>query len=154
MELIIDTEHSDLYANHSAAYAGDSGVDLFFPKGVVVKAKSSVLIDLEVKCEILCSGKNLGYYMYPRSSISKTPLRMSNSVGIIDAMYRHTLKVAVDNISDSDYYIYRGERLFQICNAQLSPMEVTLKKTEPTTRGEGFGSSNSNPPGLGDVRLP
>ena len=31
---------------------------------------------------------NCSYYLYPRSSISKTPLRMSNSTGIIDAGYR------------------------------------------------------------------
>ena len=28
------------------------------------------------------------YFMYPRSSISKTPLRLINSVGIIDKDYR------------------------------------------------------------------
>ena len=36
------------------------------------------------------------FYVYPRSSISKTPLRMANSVGIIDSGYRGNLKFAVD----------------------------------------------------------
>ena len=31
---------------------------------------------------------NTGFYLYPRSSISKTNLRLANSVGIIDAGYR------------------------------------------------------------------
>ena len=31
------------------------------------------------------SGKSCGYYLYPRSSIYKYPLRMANSVGIIDS---------------------------------------------------------------------
>ena len=29
--------------------------------------------------------KNISYYLYPRSSISKTPLILANQVGIIDA---------------------------------------------------------------------
>ena len=38
----------------------------------------------------------------PRSSISKTPLRMSNSVGLIDGGYRGEIMASVDNISDDD----------------------------------------------------
>ena len=39
------------------------------------------------------------YMLVPRSSISKTPLRMANSIGIIDAGYRGEIMAAVDNIS-------------------------------------------------------
>lgn len=66
---------------------------------------------------------------------------MSNSIGLIDSMYRHTLKVAVDNIGNSDYKINSGTRLFQICNPQLLPMSVTLGEVSDSTRGSGFGSS-------------
>ena len=53
------------------------------------------------------------YYLYPRSSISKTPLRLCNSVGIIDAGYRGNIMAFVDNI-DEDYDL--GTRLFQLCD--------------------------------------
>ena len=36
----------------------------------------------------------------PRSSISKTPLRLANAVGLIDAGYRGEIMAAVDNIKD------------------------------------------------------
>ena len=38
------------------------------------------------------------FLLLPRSSISKTPLRLSNSVGLIDAGYRGELQAPVDNI--------------------------------------------------------
>ena len=49
--------------------------------------------------------KNVSYYLYPRSSIIKTPLRMSNSVGIIDAGYRGNIIGCVDNIGDIPYTV-------------------------------------------------
>ena len=45
-----------------------------------------------------------------RSSISKTPLRMSNSIGLIDGGYRGELKVYVDNISDDPFELKKGNR--------------------------------------------
>ncbi len=36
-----------------------------------------------------------GFYLYPRSSISKTRMRLANSVGIINARYRDELIAAV-----------------------------------------------------------
>ena len=50
-------------------------------------------LDFMVSCSaqmVTDGGKcfNTGYYMYPRSSLSKTRLRLANSVGIIDAGYR------------------------------------------------------------------
>lgn len=145
----------EFYFNHTSAYEGDAGIDLFFPEDLLVKAGSTTLIDLQIACELreinhtfVIIGqnffKNLSYYVYPRSSISKTPLRMSNSVGIIDSGYRHNIKVCVDNFSDTDYQIKRGDRLFQICDANLREIRVNLvDKLEVNNRGEGFGSSGN-----------
>ena len=153
LQLFMKTEHVDLYSNHKAAYEGDSGIDLFFVKDVVVKATETILVDLEVSCELRQMSStfasrgqsfygNLSYYLYPRSSIYKTPLRMSNSVGIIDSKYRNTIKVPVDNISDADYTITKGTRLFQICAPNLGEMKLVLVDAlSETDRGSGFGSS-------------
>ena len=94
--------------------------------------------------EAFCKEHNISYYLYPRSSISRTPLRMSNSVGIIDAGYRGSLMVSVDNISDEGYTIKSGDRLFQVCASTLPPISFELSTTlSETTRGEGgFGSTN------------
>jgi dUTP pyrophosphatase len=137
---------NDFYAATKANYRSDSGFDLFMPAEVTIPARSMVMIDLGVRTQVLDPKNNtFGYYLYPRSSISKTPLRLANSVGIIDAGYRGTLKVAVDNISDVPYTVKRGERLFQVCLPNLMPFQVEYNLVDRyTERGEGgFGSTNS-----------
>lgn len=147
MYLFIKTPYTHFYEKHTSAYNGDSGIDLFFPHDVEVGPKQTVLVDLGVCCEmkktdLSVDDRNYSYYLYPRSSIYKTPLRLSNSVGIIDAGYRNSIKVAVDNISDKIYTIKSGTRLFQICSATLEPIIIKLTgELSMTERGEGFGSS-------------
>lgn len=142
MKLFIDTQHKKFYEGTAAAYEGDSGLDLFFPNDITVPAKTTVLIDFEVKCQMNGEdGKPISYYLYPRSSIYKTPLRMANSVGIIDSMYRYSIKAAVDNISEKDYKVLKGTRLFQICAPTLCSFRVELCDLQDSSRGEGFGSS-------------
>ena len=70
---------------------------------------------------------------------------MANSVGIIDAGYRGTIMAAVDNISDEDYTIKVGQRLFQICGRYLEPIYLTLvEELSESERGNGgFGSTGS-----------
>ena len=80
----------------------------------------------------------------PRSSIgTKTPLRLSNSVGLIDSGYRGELGVLYDNTSDTDYQISAGDRI-----AQLLVMPTYRFKAQvvdvlaDSDRGEGgFGAS-------------
>ena len=81
----------------------------------------------------------------PRSSISKTPLRLCNSIGLIDAGYRGEIMAAVDNIKDEDYIIDYGQRLFQIVAMDGSPLSFELVDTlSQTDRGAGgFGSTGS-----------
>lgn len=145
MKLFIDTEHESFYEKRIQHYEereADAGVDIFCPNDITITAKSTVLIDLEVKCKMTDKdGYSISYYLYPRSSIYKTPLRMANSVGIIDSMYRHTIKAAVDNTSDKDYLVTKGTRLFQICAPDLTNLQVEFAKLDGTERGEGFGSS-------------
>ena len=133
---------TDLYTGVTANYKSDSGFDLFMPADICLPPHSTTMVDLEVRCQVNATH---GYYLYPRSSISKTPLRLANSVGIIDAGYRGTLKVAVDNTSDVAYEVKRGDRLFQICMPSLEPFHVVLGTVNRgTERGEGgFGSTNA-----------
>ena len=84
------------------------------------------------------------FYIYPRSSIGKTPLRLANSVGIIDAQYRGNLIVQVDNISSESYTIQKGQRLFQICSQDLTPFRSVkiVDSLLNTLRGaKGIGST-------------
>jgi hypothetical protein len=81
--------------------SSDSGFDLYLPKDIVVKPKESLKIDLKIQCEPRFPG---GYYLYPRSSMAKTPLRLKNSVGIVDSMFRGNLIAYIENMSDTETF--------------------------------------------------
>ena len=119
-------------------------------------------VDFKVKCsaQMYCdTGKifNTGYYMYPRSSLSKTKLRLANSVGIIDSGYRGNLIGMFDVVNidkeiqnkdiEADYYAKVNDRLLQICAPGLIPIYVEIVEFvnelgAETERGSGgFGST-------------
>tara|TARA_B100001094_G_C18026601_1_gene717913 strand:- start:427 stop:927 length:501 start_codon:yes stop_codon:yes gene_type:complete len=143
--------------NHSS----DSGVDLYVTEDIIFKPGETVIVDLKVKSRMVDSdGNTLPYYLYPRSSISKTPLMMANSVGIIDKDYRGNIKVALKhvptnelltklakgygtNLEDSNYTLKKDTRIAQICGHDLKPINLKLVETlDNTERGEGgFGST-------------
>ena len=130
----------ELYENHSHFHAGDAGLDLFVVEDQIIPAKSTQPIPLQIACENL---DNKAYYLFPRSSISKTPLRLANSIGLIDGGYRGELIGMVDNIYDKDFRIKRGERYFQLVAVDSSPIDFELvEELSESSRGEGgFGST-------------
>jgi dUTPase len=118
-------------------------------------------LNLRVSCSARMftdTGKmfDTGYYMYPRSSLSRTPLRLANSTGIIDAGYRGHLMGMFDvvnlpdNLSPSreaDFFGQKFDRYLQICAPGLVPIIIEIVDSreelgEETARGGGgFGST-------------
>jgi dUTP pyrophosphatase len=143
------------YANEEIAqlYNGreqnleDSGFDLHFPETIEIPGNTyGKLIDLQITIVMKDSAGNAnGFYMVPRSSIYKTPIRQSNSIGVIDRGYRNTLRVPLDNLSSEPYVIEKGTRMFQVVNPNLQPNAFKVVEevdTNNVTRGlGGFGSS-------------
>ena len=153
----------------------DAGFDLFCPGGTppsppnkddstantstggtapLLPTASGIAVNMHVKCSMRMFTThdgiyNVGYYLYPRSSTgTKTPLRLSNSVGIIDSGYRGNITAVFDNVGGSPFTIEQYQRLVQICPPNLSyPFVVTLvssvhELSGETTRGSGgFGST-------------
>ena len=126
----------------------NSGFDLFSPEDIETNL-NTVKLDTQVTCSMLDDNKNnCGFYLYPRSSISKTNLRFANSVGIIDSGYRGRL-LAIFDIIRNDYVsttIEKHSRLLQICSGDLQPFIVILVDDRSllgeTARGSGgFGST-------------
>ncbi len=133
----------------------DSGFDLYLPEDTFFPTGSiSNKVDFGIKCSatILDLSRNpntitnTGYYLYARSSISKTPLRVANNQGIIDSGYRGSIIGVLDNISqNTSYEAKKGDRLMQICAPNLMPIYVSIVTDlgEKTSRGEGgFGSTD------------
>ena len=131
---------SSFYKNHSHFHSGDAGLDLFAPNKVTIGCRETAPIHLQVACEME-GGRP--YFLMPRSSIVKTPLRLANSIGLIDGGYRGELIAFCDNISDEPYTVEAGKRLFQLVSIDGSPLEIQLvRELSETTRGVGgFGST-------------
>jgi dUTP pyrophosphatase len=162
----------ELYKNHGTFHPGDSGLDLFCieditiePRAYSIKVPLGICISAEnfighvhensidpyryVENKYEANNKYLyrqsSMYLYPRSSTGlKTPLRLSNSVGIIDAQYRGELCAILDNVSDKPFEMKKGERYFQLCAGDLRPIKFQLvNELDQTQRGSGgFGSTN------------
>lgn len=157
----LNEEIKEKYTDHSTYHDGDSGLDLFVPETITIPAWSTVFIDHQIQCEMVkrmpnpqlrggishmkieYDSYNETYLLHPRSSISKTPLIMANSCGIIDAGYRGNIIGAVKNVSNNDYIVEKGTRLFQICQKAYEPFSFKLvDELSQTTRGTGgFGST-------------
>ena len=143
----------------SKDFCFDAGFDLYNTESIVSKSSQSILVDYKIQCamKVCINGieRYIGYYLYCRSSTgSKTPLRLSNSVGIIDSGYRGNIKACFDNINNSDtndfdinnsdinnsdinnsdiivgsndFVLKQGERYTQLCPPNLEyPMKVVI----------------------------
>ena len=138
---LVDPSLSEYYKARSN-YNTDSGYDLYCSETVEILPHSVGTLDFKIRCSPSFQRVS-GYYLYPRSSISKTPLMMANSVGIIDHGYRGNIMAKVYNTSDKVYEVKKGERLFQLCMPSLEPFSVAfVTELDKTERGEGgFGST-------------
>jgi dUTP pyrophosphatase len=127
----------------------NSGFDLFFPEETKFESIDSKMVKFNIKCVMrdCYGGSAVGYYLYPRSSLSKTPLMLANHVGIIDAGYRGEIIGAFRLLRSEPYTVGPYERLLQICKADLSKFKVVLcdiSNIDNTLRGEGgFGSTGN-----------
>lgn len=126
----------------------NSGMDLYVPEDVVIPAGQTVFIDHQIKAMVYRSSVGgaappTGFFLMPRSSISKTPLRLANSVGLIDPDYRGNIIAAITNTGSEDYTVAKGTRLVQLVLPSLLPFKISWKDSLPDTeRGDGgFGST-------------
>jgi dUTP pyrophosphatase len=138
----------------------NSGFDLFVTDVESVGMGNMKKINFRVSCcaklhriyGSTYTSSNTGFYMYARSSISKTELRIANNVGIIDSGYRGNIMGLFDVVPMEDRYdsqsrpVEFGNRITQICSPGLQPIYVVLvgsmEELGETIRGDGgFGST-------------
>lgn len=115
--------------NHMNKKLRDSGFDLIVPEQTpIFPGDTGIKIDHQIQCTMSLLDNNdevvreyCGFYLYMRSSTgTKTPLRLSNTVGIIDPGYRGNIISAFDNIGMSVYVVEAGHRLVQLCPPNIS----------------------------------
>jgi dUTP pyrophosphatase len=127
----------------SYAKSGDAGLDLVATT-IIGETLGSITYGLGIALEIPEGFVGL---VFPRSSIRKTNLQLSNSVGVIDSGYRGELQATfnkiqgIDNVERENYKV--GDRVCQIIIIPHPPIEFNeVNELSNTERGEGgFGST-------------
>ncbi len=137
---ILNDKARSYYEKHGHFHQGDAGLDLYVLEDIDFAPGETKLIKLGISCQ---PEDGVAYFLMPRSSISKTSLRMSNSVGLIDGGYRGEIMACCDNIKSDKYSVKKGERLFQLVAANCSEIRYEIKDAlDSSSRGEGgFGST-------------
>lgn len=144
---------SELAVVPSYAKDGDAGMDLI-ATSIISDTPTQITYGLGVALEI---PKGFVGLVFPRSSIRKTGLQLSNSVGVIDSGYRGELQATfnklfggeamydemkVKEIQPNDFYKV-GDRVAQIMIVPHPDIQFEeADELSDTERGEGgFGST-------------
>ena len=131
-------------------YCLNAGFDLYNVEDSKPDYYKVNMLDHKITCCMKLDSKYVSYYLYSRSSTPlKTPLRLSNNVGIIDSGYRGTIKALFDiNLLIDEFKFKQGDRYVQICPPNIEyPMKVFIVDSmedlgNDTLRGSGgFGST-------------
>ena len=132
---------------------GDAGMDVI-ATSIISDTPTQITYGLGIALEI---PKGFVGLVFPRSSIRKTGLQLSNSVGVIDSGYRGELQATfnklfggesmydemkVKEIQPNDFYKV-GDRVAQIMIIPHPPIEFEeADELSDTERGDGgFGST-------------
>ena len=136
---------SQYYKNHNVNYKKDVGCDLFCFNDIIVPPKAvSFKIGLGICASAYINEELSSYMIFPRSSMgAKTPLRLCNSIGLVDPEYTGELLLFVDNMSNESYEIKKNDRLVQLVGPSHEfPRVIIVDKLQITNRNtNGIGSS-------------
>jgi dUTP pyrophosphatase len=122
------------------AKEGDAGMDLV-ATSIISNTTFDVTYGTGIALEIPEGFVGL---VFPRSSIRKYELALSNSVGVIDSGYRGELQATFKKTNGLDSLAYKvGDRIAQIIIIPYPPIEFEeVEELNNTERGEGgFGST-------------
>ena len=124
----------------SYAKDGDAGMDL-----VATRIISNTTFDVSYGTDLAMEiPKGFVGLVFPRSSIRKYELALSNSVGVIDSGYRGELQATFKKTNGLDSLAYKvGDRIAQIMIIPHPPIEFDeVDELSDTERGDGgFGST-------------
>jgi dUTP pyrophosphatase len=139
MKVKIKKLHSDAVIP-TYAKSGDAGMDLVATK-IISNTTFDVTYGTDIALEI---PKGFVGLVFPRSSIRKYELILSNSVGVIDSGYRGEIQATFKKENGLDSIAYKvGDR---ICQIMIIPHPTTefeeVNELNNTERGAGgFGST-------------
>lgn len=121
------------------AHAGDAGMDIYSDEDVVIKPHETKIIGTGLASEF-----DNGYValFWGKGGIVKNGIDVL--AGVIDAGYRGEWKVVLQNLSNIDYVINRGDKITQALIQKVENAKIIeiYNLENNTSRGEGgFGST-------------
>lgn len=122
---------------------GDAGMDMTATK-IINETLDSITYGTDIALEI---PKGFVGLIFPRSSIRKTHLHLSNSVGVVDSGYRGEIQATfkkIQGVSNNALDNYKvGDRIMQIMIIPHPSINfIEVDELNNTERGEGgFGST-------------
>lgn len=127
------------------AHRGDAGMDVRSIEEVVLKPHEVRVIKTGLAVAI---PEGYEIQVRPRSGLSlKSPLRIPNSPGTIDAGYRDEIGVIMENNSNQEFTINKHDRIAQLVLAKYEECEFVeaedIKEIGIDRKG-GFGHSGIN----------
>lgn len=130
------------------AHESDAGYDLVATSKVVDREKRQITYGFGLAIQLPKGSVGL---IFPRSSVRKTDLSLSNCVGVLDENFQGEIQATFTMLNEDvptkkkNHYKV-GERIAQLVVVDIKQMEVTQVKDfdEVSERGEGgFGSSGT-----------
>jgi dUTP pyrophosphatase len=153
---VADQKLRELYCAHklSKHRYTDSGFDVLLPEQIISFDNNSprTIHTAIVVAAVNDNEQPTPCLLLPRSSISNTVYRLTNSIGLIDMGYRGEVMAKCDSCYPNDntgYLIDEGTRLFQIVQHNFLPWkniyivdDMSKLPAAPDNRGTGgFGST-------------
>lgn len=122
------------------AYKGDAGFDLvtinWTIMGDVIEYQTGIAVEIPE-----------GYVglIFPRSSVYRKDLILSNSVGVIDSGYRGEIKFKFRTTTEVPSVYAKGDKVGQLIIVPIPNIElIEVDQLTPSDRGDkGFGSSGN-----------
>lgn len=161
LHLYVPRQYSNVYHDHIDRWLSrqnergdefDAGFDLLLLSPLRGSRTSTLTVDHKVSARMVDHQQNpCCYYLYPRSSLSRTRFRLANSVGIIDSGYTGNLKAKVDMLpyETLPQTLEANKCYFQICAPDLGRIQyVHLHLNEDA---EGLGETSRGAGGFGST---
>lgn len=129
---------------------GSAGADLVVPDDIWIPPFASVghgtLVHLGFALDI---PDDMQVHIMLRSSVGlKTPLRLSNGVGLVDSDYKDEICLLLDNLSKTPVFIKSGSRVAQLVPFCSTKWEITsivpLSREKNTNSGGGISRGRKN----------
>ena len=118
-------------------YEDDAGTDIILTKGVIFKAHSTTVVDLNVKANIHVRESG---FLFARTSAAKQGLIVAACP--IDPNYSGSVNAIVHNVSDDDLFYGAGESFCQIVVVPFVPVKADKVKKKGTRTDGAFGSTD------------